>query len=201
MKINENILEKIRNWWAKLVFVTKYFDGDFTKEVIENFKDDEVFFWIGENRIEAIKEKNIPFIGNIQSRKIHDIVKYCDYIHSFSEKKYFPLFDKFAEEENKKMKIFLQIHLDNIKKNGILKSEVDYYIAEAKKYKNIEIIGISGIGKYEFSREEKLEEIALLKNIQENYPQLKISFWTSADWEIALEYRIEVLRIGKSLFL
>jgi len=90
--------------------------------------------------------------------------------------------------------------LDNIKKNGILKSEVDSYIDEAKKYKNIEIIGISGIGKYEFSREEKLTEIALLKNIQENYPQLKISFGTSADREIALEKNIEILRIGKSLF-
>ncbi len=206
MKINENILDKIRKWWAKLVFVTKYFDANFTKEVVENFKDDEVFFWIGENRIEAIKEKNIPakyvhFIGNIQSRKIQDIVKYCDYVHSFSDFEYFSFFDKFAEEENKKIKIFLQIHLDNIKKNGILKSEIDSYITEAKKYKDIEIIGISGIGKYEFSREEKLEEIVLLKNIQENYPQLKISFWTSVDWEIALEYRIEVLRIGKSLFL
>lgn len=205
MNFNNKILDVIRKRWAKLVFVTKYFDSEFTKDVIEKFKDDEVFFWIGENRIENIKEKNIlakyvHFIGNIQSRKIKDIVKYCDYVHSFSDKKHFSLFDKFTEKENKKIKIFLQIHLDNIKKNGILKSEVDSYIDEAKKYKNIEIIGISGIGKYEFSREEKLTEIALLKNIQENYPQLKISFGTSADREIALEKNIEILRIGKSLF-
>jgi uncharacterized pyridoxal phosphate-containing UPF0001 family protein len=97
-------------------------------------------------------------------------------VHSFSDKKYFSLFDKFAEKENKKIKIFLQIHLDNTKKNGILRNEVGLYFLEAKKYKNIEIIGISGIGKYEFSREEKLVEINLFKSIQKNYPQLKISF-------------------------
>ncbi len=206
MNFNNKILDIIRKRWAKLVFVTKYFDSEFTKDVIEKFKDDEVFFWIGENRIEVIKEKNIlpkyvHFIWNIQSKKIQDIVKYCDFVHSFSKKEHFLLFDKYAEKENKKIKIFLQIYLDNEKKNGILENEVDFYLNEAKKYKNIEIVGISGIGKYEFSREEKLREIALLKSIQKNYPYLKISFWTSVDWEIALKQWIEILRIGKNLFL
>jgi len=43
LKINEEILKKVKQKEKKIVFVTKYFDADFTKSVIDTFQDNSVF--------------------------------------------------------------------------------------------------------------------------------------------------------------
>jgi len=205
LKINEEILKKVKQKEKKIVFVTKYFDADFTKSVIDTFQDNSVFAWVWENRIEVLKEKNLPskyvhFIGNIQSRKIPDIVKFSDTIHSLVKKEHFPLLETASIKENKKINVFLQIHLDKEKQSGILVNEIDSYREEIKKYPHISLIWISAIGKYDASEEEKRQEMRILNTFKGKYPYFLISFWTSVDWEIALEEGSDILRIGKALF-
>lgn len=205
LKINKEILKTVKQKEKKIVFVTKYFDADFTKSVIDTFQDNSVFAWVWENRIEVLKEKSLPskyvhFIGNIQSRKIPDIVKFSDTIHSLVKKEHFPLLETASIKENKKINVFLQIHLDKEKQNGILVNEFASYREEIKKYPHISLIWISAIGKYGASEEEKVKEMNVLNSLKEKYWKLLISFWTSVDWKIALEEGSDILRIGKALF-
>jgi len=45
-----------------------------------------------------------------------------------------------SKKENKKINVFLQIHLDKEKQSGILVSEIDSYEKEIKKYPHISLI-------------------------------------------------------------
>ena len=93
--LNHHLFENIKKAHSRVLLVTKYWDKIQTQEIIKQSKQlyPEIVFAYGENRIEAIREKNIKrqdlhFIGNIQSQKIPEIVKTCSVIHSLSSLKH-----------------------------------------------------------------------------------------------------------------
>ena len=121
MHINHALIKEFVSKKSKILAVTKYFDWDETHEYIKklyDYKDFIIWFW--ENRITQIIEKkllreDVHFIGNIQSREIKNLVSYCWYIHSVWSKKHFLKIVEQAELQERKVKIFLQIQLDDKK--------------------------------------------------------------------------------------
>jgi uncharacterized pyridoxal phosphate-containing UPF0001 family protein len=67
---------------------------------------------------------------------------------------------------------------------------------------NIWIIGFSWIWKAEFTKQEKIAEFQLLKNLRDKYiPNGLVSAWTSRDYEIAIDEWIDIIRVWKALVL
>ena len=170
--LNSWIFQKVFKANKQILLVTKYWDTETTTEIFSLAQKEFwcVIFGLWENRIEQIREKNIPrknmhFIGNIQSQKIPDIVKYCSCIHSLSSLKH----AQKIEKQNLTVQAFIQIQLD--------------------PNKNIWIW-----------EEEKREEFRKLVSLRKTYiPKWSISAWTSRDYDIALEEGIDVVRVGSKI--
>ena len=97
---------------------------------------------------------------------------------------------------------FIQIKLDESKPNGIESKELENFLQEMKKFKNIEILGISGMGRLSVDSKKinNKKEFQFLVKLRDRYlPEKLISAGTSQDYEVALDEGIEVVRIGKGV--
>ena len=207
MNLNHKVFEEIKRAGSKILVVTKYWDKESTQDILNQCetKYSDIFYGIGENRIEHIKEKNINpkkvhFIGNIQSNKIPDIIKYCSTIHSLEKLKHAQIINEKLEALNQKIDVFLQVQLDTSKPLGISPNDFEYFTKEIKKLKNINIRGLSGMGKGECSETEKIAEFKLLFRLRDTYlPKKSISAGTSRDYQIGLKQGNLICRIGQNI--
>jgi uncharacterized pyridoxal phosphate-containing UPF0001 family protein len=206
MKLNKKLIEEFKKSESKLLAVTKYWDIEETENLISQFDEDaEILVWLWENRLTSLKEKNMDreathFIGNVQTKEIKYILQYCSTIHSVDNIKQIRKIEEICQKQNNWVKIFLQINLDEQKEWWIKIEEIPKFMEELSEVENISLIGFSGIWKAECSEEEKREEFKLLKSLRSKYLQnWIISAGTSKDYKIAIEERIEIIRIGKSL--
>jgi uncharacterized pyridoxal phosphate-containing UPF0001 family protein len=202
--MNREIFSKVERANAQILVVTKYFSPEKTREIFEEIKNEKSFLAVGENRSEVLAEKKLPrekvhFIGKIQSRKIPEISKFCSVIHSIEKISHAEKFIKL----NPDTKIFFQIKLDSEKNSGVDPANFLEFFSEIKTSKIPEqnILGVSGMGRNVFSKPEKEKEFQILKKIRDEFfPEKKISAGTSVDFEIALEQKIEVVRVGRKCF-
>lgn len=207
MQINKDLISKFKNSDSKLLAVTKYWNINEIREFISNFNEDEleILVWFWENRVSSLKEKNLDreqthFIGNIQTKEIKYIVKYCSTIHSIDNIKQIKKINEICEKQNSWVKVFIQIKIDETKIGWIDVSEIPNFLEIINNSENIWLVWFSAIWKWEFSLDEKIDEFKLLKKLRDKYiPNWIISAWTSRDYEIALEQWIEIIRVGKSL--
>ncbi len=209
MKLNKNLISKFQKSNSKLLAVTKYWNLEETKNLIWQFslKQLEVFLWFWENRLNSLKQKKLNrkqthFIWNIQTKQIKDIVYYCETIHSIDNLKHIKKIEENCLKMNLFVKVFLQINIDESKPNWIGEEKIKQFIQLINNCNNIKLIWISAIWKWNFTYQEKVKEFKLLKIFRDNYmPGWLISAWTSKDYEIALEEKIDIIRIWNSLVL
>ncbi|MDD2907660.1 MAG: alanine racemase [Candidatus Gracilibacteria bacterium] len=208
MKLNTQLLEKIRNSESRILVVTKYLDKKDTEEVVlfmeQNYFD--ILEGFGENRLEGVKLKEFDrekshFIGNIQTKQIKEIVKDCLVIHSVDDMKQILRMEEICSKADLWVQIFLQINVDVTKPGGVEVDKIPEFLKVIGEMENISLIGFSAIGRSEFTREEKEKEFDLLLNLRNKYiPNGFISAGTSIDYEIALEKGIDIVRIGNALY-
>ena len=209
MKINQNVLSKVKKAQGMILPVTKYFDPQVTRSVWEQLKNEECVLALGENRIDEITDKALPreavhFIGNIQSRKIRDILAHCTVIHSLCDLNHAMTIDKEIQKQkpSEKYSVFLQVNISNEpQKSGIMIKDFPSFLKEIQKLEHINIRGISAIGAGEFDENVKRKEFQKLNEIRDDFlPSGEISAGTSRDYEIALEEGIDIVRVGTALF-
>ncbi|MCF7906018.1 alanine racemase [Candidatus Gracilibacteria bacterium] len=208
MKINREVLKKVRLSGKKLLAVTKYLSAEDTHDFLQNVYPQYTFCaGIGENRIEKIREKALPrnkvhFIGQVQSRKIPDIVHYTSVCHSLCHAEHARLFDKNADRENVRMGVFLQVNISREpQKSGVLPEELGSLIVAARSCDHLDILGISALGVGEYTEKEKRKEFRELCALRDTFlPDKEISAGTSRDYCIALEEGIDIVRIGTALW-
>lgn len=208
MKLNTDLLEKIRNSDSRLVAVTKYVDVDDTLEALDILESEylDILEGIWENRVESLIEKNIDrekvhFIWNIQSKQIKDIIKYASVVHSLDDIKHIRKFEDICAKSGNWIQIFLQINVDKSKPGGITVEKIPEYLELIWDMENVSLVWFSAIWKSEFTRQEKEAEFDLLISLRNKYlPNWFVSAGTSVDYEIALEKWVDIVRIGSELF-
>lgn len=208
MKINTQILEKIKSSDSRILVVTKYLNKEDTLETI-NFMEEnyiEILEWFWENRIEWMYEKELDreithFIWNIQTKQIKDIVKLASIIHSVDDVKQILKMEEICSKADLWVQIFLQINVDETKPGGIRQEKIPEFLKLIWEMENVSLIWFSAIWKSEFTREEKEAEFDLLLSLRNKYLQnWFVSAGTSLDYEIALEKWIDIVRIGSALY-
>jgi len=156
---------------------------------------------IGENRLKEAQEKlhHLPkeiekhFIGKLQSRKIPQITQLFDVIQSVENLKQ----AKQISNQNKEIKIFLQINISRLpQRSGAKPEEAKDLIAKIQKLPNLKLIGIMGMA----SQDPKLakSEFALLKSLQNGLSECSMGM--SSDYQIAIQEGSTMIRIGTALF-
>jgi uncharacterized pyridoxal phosphate-containing UPF0001 family protein len=62
-----------------------------------------------------LKREETHFIGNIQSKEIKHIVKFCDTVHSIDNLKHVKKLEEICNKQDTWIKFFLQINIDKNK--------------------------------------------------------------------------------------
>ncbi len=170
---------------------------------------DEGHLSFGENQIQEIESKwpelkkinsniNLHFIGSIQSRKVEQIHKHCEFIHSIDRKK---IVKKFAELEASgdiKRKYFIQINTGNeLQKSGVLFDEVEEFISDCKSNYNLNIVGFMCLPPID---EDPRNHFSKLADLAKKFNYNCLSMGMSGDYQVALECGATHIRIGTHIF-
>ena len=196
--------------YVKLLAVSK------TKSVEEIMKIyNEGHRDFGENYVNEILEKyeklpddiNWHMIGHLQSNKCKSLlqVKNLKVIESVDSLKLAETLDKELKKINKKIEIFLQINISNEStKSGISPEKVlETFGLIKEKYENLIIKGLMSIGNINcISEFEEMYGLkcSLCEKFSINHDEFTLSFGTSDDYENAIIYGSNEIRIGTLLF-
>ena len=172
----------------------------------------------GENRPDGLAEKAAAFpqatwhfIGNIQSRRIPEIVSAATLIHSVCKEAHLAKIDAAAAAIDKCQRVLLEVNVSGEEsKSGFEPSEVKGIIERARSLEHVKIEGLmsmapraeeelinatfSGLANLEselndtFSQEEGTARLSAL------------SMGMTEDWPVALRYGSTIVRIGRAIF-
>lgn len=190
-----------------LVAATKYLDSeqmkDFLKAGINNF---------GENRVndflvkyENLKDENVVwhFIGHLQRNKTKKVINKIDYLHSLDSLELAEIIDK---ERATPLKTFIEVSINlEENKNGVPYYELENFLKEVLKYKNVQVVGLMMMA-FKNSEDESLKEqfkklrllkIDVEKKLHISLPYLSMGM--SDDYLEAIEEGATHIRLGRIL--
>lgn len=194
----------------------------FPEEAIRR-KKEEGFRHFGENRVQEFLTKHESlagldiiwhFIGHLQSNKVNKVVGKADFLHSVDSVKLYRKLVKACEQKNTVLKVLLQVNISGEQqKAGFLPEDLlvslDEIQSEASHACPVE--GLMCIGSSLESSGKDLVR-SQMRDMQKLYKELKqkelpdlfemkyLSMGMSSDWEIALEYGSNMVRVGSLIF-
>lgn len=193
---------------AKLVCVSKYHSIEEIKRVqsygIVDFGESRANELL--EKAKEIKNVNWHFIGRLQTNKVKYIIDLVCLIHSVASLKLVCEIDKQAKKHGKIMDILVQINISQeISKQGLMVSEVEDFIKACFNYENVQVKGIMVIGPNTDDKQKIAKVFAraqeVFEHLQKKYPSIKIlSMGMSNDYQIALSYGSNMVRIGSYIF-
>lgn len=192
-----------------LVAVTKSISDERTQQFV-----DENIQHLGENRTEHLVRKvstvrgehvKWHFIGNLQSRKVKDIIEDVSVIHSVDRLSVAKQIDKRA---SKPIDCFVQVNVSGeASKSGLAPNEVEPFLIALQQYPNVHVIGLMTMAPYGASEEELRHYFRSLRQLRDDMracqfvhaPCTELSMGMSNDFEIAIEEGATYVRIGTAL--
>lgn len=163
----------------------------------------------GENRIEELKEKVIDspddiawhFIGRIQSKKIRDIVKCSELIHSVDSLKALTLIDKEAKKIDKVQKVLIQLNVsEEESKTGFDQFDLETVMNEVKSLPNVKVLGLMTMAPFTDDEDILRNVFSIMQKKYNEYDFEILSMGMSNDYHLAIEYGANLIRVGTSIF-
>lgn len=209
IEINKLIKDACQFWnrdptTTSLLAVTKNQTADAIYTLLKN--QQRLF---GENRVQEalIKwpelKKNYPdielhLIGHLQTNKVKDAVALFDVIETLDS---FKLADKLAKEEErqqKKLAYYIEINIgEESQKTGILPANFENFLVTLRNNYPLNIKGIMCIPP---SDQNATPYFQRMQQIAKEFQLDVISMGMSDDFEIAIKYGSNLVRIGRALF-
>ena len=198
---------------VKILFVTKYFDFEEQKKIIEMG-----YNYFGENKAQVYRDKvknfsedkykNLKwdFIGRLQKNKIKYIIKNVSLIHSIDSYELLEEINKKAAENSRIVNGLIQINISKEEsKTGVY---VESFEKEYEKYfsmDNVKIKGFMTMAPLEAESHEIKEYFLNMLRLKEKYEKKydyldELSMGMSNDYIEALESGSTIIRIGNKLF-
>ena len=172
----------------------------------------------GENRPDQLVPKQAAypqaewhFIGNIQSRRIKDIVPAATLIHSVFKEDHLPKIDAAAAAVGKVQDILIEVNVSGEEsKSGLAPDAVRGFIEVAGAYDHIRVCGLMTMApRYdEQTADATFRGLAVLRdelNGLEISPGKvvdlsELSMGMSEDWQFAIRHGATIVRIGRAIF-
>ncbi|MBO0601009.1 YggS family pyridoxal phosphate-dependent enzyme [Sporosarcina sp. E16_3] len=191
-----------------VVAVTKEVSAARTSAVLE-----ENILHLGENRPEGLlgKQEMIQsgaiwhFIGNVQSRKVKEIINQIDYLHSIDR---MSLVKEIHKRANHVVNCFIQVNVSGeSSKSGVTPAELDRFIEEVAPYDKVRIIGLMTMAPFIKDMDEIRSVFRSLRELRDGIsakslphaPCTQLSMGMSNDFIIAIEEGATHVRIGTAL--
>ncbi|WP_416144985.1 YggS family pyridoxal phosphate-dependent enzyme [Planococcus koreensis] len=191
-----------------IIAVTKQVGVERTQEAI-----DAGIRHLGENRPEglALKLQSIDagvswhYIGNLQTRKVKDVVNNIDYLHSLDR---LSLAKEIQKRAEKPLKCFVQVNVSNEEtKSGILPEETLDFIRSLTAFDKIQVVGLMTMAPNTSDnalirtvfKELKSLQLQVAAEKMEHAPCTECSMGMSNDYVIAAQEGATFVRIGTAL--
>lgn len=160
---------------------------------------------------EAFPEEHWHFIGNIQSRRIQEIVSASDLIHSVYQVHHLAKIESSAQSVDKIQDILLEVNVSGeASKSGLEPEQLRECLDESLHYPHVRVCGLMTMapqGDLVMARTCFAELARLLDEMQKSYSGTKIatqlhelSMGMSEDWREAIETGATIIRLGRALF-
>lgn len=172
----------------------------------------------GENRPDQIVPKQAAypqaawhFIGNIQSRRIDDIVSAAALIHSVWKPGHLRKIDAAAQRHGKVQRILLEVNVSGEEsKGGLSPEQVPGVLEQADAFDNIQVCGFMTMAP-QGDMDAADATFAGLRQLRDECRQLELprhgrldlhelSMGMSEDWQLAIAHGATMVRIGRAIF-
>lgn len=167
----------------------------------------------GENRVQELLEKYTPdvrwhFIGQLQTNKVKYIVDKVELIHSVDRLSLLQEIDRQAKKHGKVQDILIEVNIGGEeKKGGVAPAEVIDFAKEIDKYPSVRLKGLMSV----LPNVEKEALNAFYLQLSKLYDTLKqtrldnadiryLSAGMSNDYDVAVKYGANIVRLGRALF-
>ena len=157
---------------------------------------------LGENRAQELKAKaeahpgtfTWHFIGQLQSRKVKQIVPYADVIHSVASES---ALKQLATHHTEATRILIEVDVAGEEsKAGVPPGELAAFIARAP----VRVAGLMGMPPFAADPEQSRPHFAALRDLAERHGLRHLSMGTSQDYTVAVEEGATIVRVGSVLF-
>ncbi|MDR0828561.1 MAG: YggS family pyridoxal phosphate-dependent enzyme [Prevotellaceae bacterium] len=215
MNIQQNI-EKIKAQLPEnvsLVSVSKFHSAE---DILEAYNCGERDF--GESRVQELltKYQTLPkdilwhFIGPLQSNKIKQIAPFIHLIHSVESEKLLSEINRFAEKNQQKISVLLEVHIANEdQKHGFSYNEIHTFFEnkDYQKFPFVEICGLMGIATFTPDNKQINNEFSQIKTLFDEIKTVfaspnfnTLSIGMSDDFPLAIANGSTMVRIGSKIF-
>lgn len=197
---------------VQLIAVTKASDARATQDII-----DAGITHCAENRVDAFlakkeavhaNEKNLTwhFIGNLQRRKVKQVINELDYFHALDSLRLAAEIQKRAEHV---IQCFVEVNVSGEdSKQGISLTEVPEFIQQLAEYDCICVVGLMMMAPFDSTVAQQHALFHQLKQMQEQIasqslsyaPCTELSIGMSNDYPVAIEEGATFIRVGTALF-
>ena len=193
-----------------LIAVTKTVDIQTTSELIDLGQ-----VHIAENRADkflakkaALPSKDIVwhYIGNLQRRKVKEVINEVDYFHALDSLR---LADEIQKRANHVIKCFVEVNVSGEEsKHGFALEEVRDFILSLQNHEFIQVVGLMTMAPFDSTLQQQHEIFKELKQKQLEIEALNLSYapchelsmGMSNDYEIAVMEGATYVRVGTALF-
>ena len=203
-KINSNIKILKPKKTVNVVAVSKTFPISHISPLI-----DYGHSHFGENKVQEASAKwkdlkkdnqnlKLHMIGKLQSNKAKSAFELFDYIHSLDSQKLADIFSSFENNNEKKLKYFIQVNIGNeAQKSGVPISDLEDFFNYCSKEKRLSILGLMIIPPNDNNHNKYFEHLNFLnKSLGLN----ELSMGMSSDYEDAIKHNSTFIRVGSSIF-
>lgn len=192
-----------------VVAVTKQVSANRALEVIELGITD-----LGENRPEGLiaKQESIQseklkwhFIGNVQSRKVKDIIDQVDYLHSLDR---LSIAKEIQKRASAPVDCFVQVNVSGEEsKSGLQPDDLEEFVLQLANYDMIRVVGLMTMAPFTQDEEWIRTTFRSLRDLRDQLAAKKLdhapctllSMGMSNDYAVAIEEGATHVRIGTAL--
>jgi PLP dependent protein len=158
---------------------------------------------VGENRQQELLAKRErwgdafewDFIGNLQSRKVRQLLPLCRLIHSVATDSVQTQLGKHGEEGTE---VLVEVNVAGEEgKSGVAPAELDTFIERCP----VRVGGLMTMPPFSQDPEASRPHFARLRELAAQRNLKRLSMGTSQDWEIAVQEGATIVRLGTALYI
>lgn len=199
----QKVIDEIAPFQPTLIVVTKTYPAS-DVEILSQLGATH----FGENRSDEglAKSSQIPaswhYQGEIQSKKIREILNWADCIHSLDQMRHAEKINAVLQEQGEGIEVFLQLSLDgDPARGGLVERELFSLASEVDSLPAITIKGIMCVPPVDLDPTRAFSEIAAIhQRFIANFPDApSLSAGMSGDYLLALNHGATHIRVGSKI--
>jgi PLP dependent protein len=158
---------------------------------------------VGENRQQDLLAKHErwggafewDFIGNLQSRKVRQLLPLCRLIHSVATDS---ALDQLGKHGDETTEVLVEVNIAGEEgKGGVAPAELGAFIERCP----VRVGGLMTMPPFSQDPEASRPHFARLRDLAAQHNLKRLSMGTSQDWEVAVEEGATIVRLGTALFI